>query len=127
MMLSGAPRQDTAKYNGDQKTPCMVCRFTRPVNSAHNRRADTPLRLFTSARHSRLRRILSEQVHMVVLAVEFAQLRAEVTAHLPHRILARSEHVRGQRAAPVLRHEDQMNVERGCHVPATPGSPRGLS
>jgi len=39
MMLRGAPRQDTAKYDGDQKWPCMICRFTRPVNSARNRRA----------------------------------------------------------------------------------------
>ena len=32
MMLSGAPPQDAAKEDGDQKCPCMMCRFTRPVN-----------------------------------------------------------------------------------------------
>jgi hypothetical protein len=42
MMLSGAPPQDAAKWDGDQKCPCMMCRFTRPVDSGRIRRADTP-------------------------------------------------------------------------------------
>ena len=49
MMLSGAPPQDAAKYDGDQKCPCMMCRFTRPANSARSRLAETPLSEFTSA------------------------------------------------------------------------------
>jgi hypothetical protein len=125
-----AQRSAPAGYGEVQRGPEDAV-HGMPVHAAGEFRSQPPGRHAVEAvherRHSRLRRILSEQVHMVVLAVEFAQLRAEVTAHLPHRILARSEHVRVQHAAPVLRHEDQMNVERGCHVPATPGSPRGLS
>jgi hypothetical protein len=49
MMLSGAPPQDAAKQDGDQKCPRMLARFTRPVNSARSLRAETPLREFTSA------------------------------------------------------------------------------
>jgi hypothetical protein len=44
---SGAPPHDPAKYEGDQKWPCMIARLTRPVNSARRRREETPLRLFT--------------------------------------------------------------------------------
>ena len=97
----------------------MMCRFTRPVNSDRSRRADTPLRLFTRAEHGDLWRVPDEQVHVVVFAVELPQLRAEVAADLPHRVLAGPEHVRIEDTAPVFRHEDQMNVERGNHVPAT--------
>lgn len=36
MMLSGVPPQDAAKYEGDQKSPCVLARFTRSApKSAH--------------------------------------------------------------------------------------------
>jgi hypothetical protein len=40
-MLSGAPRRDAAKEDGDQKCPCLMRRFTRPVASDRIRRAGT--------------------------------------------------------------------------------------
>jgi len=49
MMPGGAPPKDAAKEDGDQKCPCMMCRFTWPVNSDRIRRAGTRLRLFTRA------------------------------------------------------------------------------
>jgi hypothetical protein len=49
MVLGGAPPRDAAKEDGDQKCPCLMCRFTRAVASDRIRRAGTPLRLFTRA------------------------------------------------------------------------------
>jgi hypothetical protein len=49
MMPGGAPPQDAANEDGDQKCPGLICRFTRPVASDRIRRADTSLRLFTRA------------------------------------------------------------------------------
>jgi hypothetical protein len=54
-----AQRRAAAKQNGDQKCPCMMCRFTRPVKSDRSRRNDTPSRVFTSpatAVHVRVRK-----------------------------------------------------------------------
>ena len=56
---------------------------------------------------------------MIVFPVEFPQLGAEVGADLPYRILAAHQHLPVEYATPVLGHEDQVNVERGNHVPAT--------
>jgi hypothetical protein len=38
MMLGGAPPQDAADRDGDRRYPCMMCRFTRPVNFDRSRR-----------------------------------------------------------------------------------------
>jgi hypothetical protein len=43
-MLIGAPPQDAAKYDGDQKCPFIRTRSTFPVYSDRSRRADAPLR-----------------------------------------------------------------------------------
>ena len=45
MIESEAPPQDAAKYDGDHRW----LRWVRTVNRCRNRRADTPLREFTSA------------------------------------------------------------------------------
>ena len=55
---------------------------------------------------------------MIVVAVELPQLRAEAAAHRPHRVLAGPGQVRAGDTAPVLGHENQVNMERGNHVPA---------
>jgi Helix-turn-helix domain len=57
-------------------------------------------------------------VRVVVFPIELAQFVAEVIADLAHGILAAPQHVRVEDAPPVLGHEDQMNAERGNHVPA---------
>jgi hypothetical protein len=49
MMLSGAPWQDAAKQDDDQGFLCMMCLFTRPVDSDRSRRAGAPFSGFTSA------------------------------------------------------------------------------
>ena len=49
MVLSGALAQDAARQDGEQKCPCLVCWFTRPVSCGRNCWAGTPLRLFTRA------------------------------------------------------------------------------
>ena len=48
MIDRGAPPHEAAKYEGDQKCPCMVARFTRPVKSCRSLLLDTPLSEFTS-------------------------------------------------------------------------------
>ena len=54
----------------------------------------------------------------MIVAVEFRQLRAEAAAHFPHRVLAEPEQVRAGDTAPVLGHENHVNMERGNHLPA---------
>ena len=85
----------------------MMCRFTRPVNSDRSRARRHALEAVHQRGDGHLRRVLDQQVHVIVFPVELAQLRAEVAADLPHRVLAAPEHVRVEDAAPVLRHEDQ--------------------
>jgi len=63
--------------------------------------------------------VIGKQVHVIVLAVEVPQLRAEARAGLPRRVLAALEHARAGHAAPVRRRKEQMDVERGNDVPAT--------
>ena len=77
-----------------------------------------PLEGVHQGRDGDLGRVIDQRVDMIVFAVELPQLRADVTADLPHRVLAAAEHARVEHAAPVLRHKDQMHVERGSHVPA---------
>jgi hypothetical protein len=69
-IASGAPPQEAAKYDGDLKCPCIEYLFTRPVNFARRRRADTPLSEFTRAEIAILGRVGHQQVHVVVLTVE---------------------------------------------------------
>jgi hypothetical protein len=52
----------------------MIARFTRPVNSARCPRADTPFSEVTSADTGDIRRVPGQEVHVVVLAVELAEL-----------------------------------------------------
>lgn len=48
---------------------------------------------------------------MVGLAVEFAQLGAEVAADLGGDLLAAAQELVGERSTPVLGREDQMRVQ----------------
>jgi hypothetical protein len=54
-----------------------------------------------------LRRVADEEVDVVGFAVELAEFRAEV----PHDLLAAGQGLSGERAAPVLRREDQVCME----------------
>jgi hypothetical protein len=58
-----------------------------------------------------LRRVVDEEAHVVGFAVELAEFRAEVRADVPHDLLAAGQDLPGERAAPVLRREDQVRVE----------------
>ena len=70
MMLSGEPPRDAAKEDGDRKWLCVICRFTRPVNSDRIGPAGTSWRLFTRAGKSGLGRVSGQQVRVIVLVVE---------------------------------------------------------
>src|SRR5690606_1388307 len=59
-------------------------------------------------------------MHVVVFPVELDKISLEVGAHVPHDLLAALKDLAGQRSAPALRHEDQMDVERGEIVSAAP-------
>jgi hypothetical protein len=88
-----------------------MCLFTWPVNSGRSRRAGTPLRLFTQA-DTQTFGVHDQQVHVIVLPVELAQLSAEGAADLPHGLFA-PEPVSVEHAVPVPGHEDQMGAVRG--------------
>lgn len=64
------------------------------------------------------RRIVHEEVDVVVLAVELAEFGAEVGAHICHDLLAAREDRIGECPTPVLRGEDQMCVQVADDAPA---------
>ncbi len=114
-MLSGASPREAAKEDGDRKCPCVICEFTWPVNCDRIRSAGPLFEVVRQGRDGDLGRVSGQRAHVMVLVVELPQLRAEVDAHLPHRVRARPEHVRIEQRAG---HEDQVHVERGNQVPA---------
>src|SRR5450755_4567374 len=67
-----------------------------------------------------LRRVLDQQVHVVVFPVALREHRAEVLADLPEDFGEVADHLPGENTTPVLCHEDQVNMQRRNNVPATP-------
>jgi hypothetical protein len=119
MMGSGAPPQDAAKYDGDQK--CSPRRYLRmwPGNSWRGLRAETPLREPAGeAGQGGLGRVADEEGHVAGFAVELAELGGEVCADVTRDPLAAGQDLPGERAAPVLSHEDQMSMEAAGNVPS---------
>ncbi len=70
--------------------------------------------------HGDLRRVVDKQMDVIVFAVELGEGGAEVFAHVGHDLPTAVQHRHVQHTTPVLRHEDQMHVERGNHMPSTP-------
>jgi putative transposase len=71
-------------------------------------------------RDGHLGRVLDQQVHVVVLAGALCEHRAEVLADFPEHLGQVPDHLSGEHTAPVLSHEDQVDVQRGDDMPATP-------
>lgn len=67
-------------------------------------------------RQGDLGRIVHEEMYVVVLAVELAQLGLEVDADLPHDLLTPVQHCLGEYSATVFGHENQVDVEVVDHV-----------
>jgi hypothetical protein len=90
MIASGAPPQDAAKYDGDQK--CSPRRYLRmwPGNSWRSLRAETLLREPTRRGQGNPRRVADEQVDVAGFAVELAEFGTEVGADVPDRDLRRT-------------------------------------
>ena len=71
-------------------------------------------------RDGHLRRVFDQQVDVVVFAVTLGEDRAEVAADLAEHVREVADHFPGQHAPPVFRHEDQVDMQRGNNVSATP-------
>lgn len=84
----GAPPHDPAKYDGDQKCPCILTRFDFARELLPQSPGGDALEAVDQPGDSNRRRVVHEKVHMVTLAVELRQFRAEVRAHVPHDLLA---------------------------------------
>src|SRR3989304_3135933 len=69
-------------------------------------------------RHRHLWRIVHQQVHMILLAVELHQLRLEVAANLGEDAAQVVENGFGEHATPIFCHKDQMDVHLEYAVPA---------
>jgi hypothetical protein len=65
-----------------------------------------------------LGRVADEGVHVAGFAVELAEPRAGVCADLPRDLLAAGQDLPGERAAPVLRCEDQVSTEVAGDAPS---------
>jgi putative transposase len=93
-----------------------------PVHGAGEFGAESPggyaFEAFYQGRHRGFRRGLDEQVHVVGLSAEFPQLGGEVCAYFRRDGLAGAEHRVVKYTAPVVSHEDQVDVERGDNVSA---------
>jgi hypothetical protein len=98
----------------------MDARFTRPVKSWRSLRAGDAFEGVHEGGHGDLRRVLDEQVHVVVLAGGLGQLGVEVGAHLARHFLAAGERRGVEDARPILGHEDHVHVDGRNHVPASP-------
>lgn len=57
------------------------------------------------------RRVVDEQVDVVVFAVELAEFRAEPRAYVAHDLPAPGEHLPVEDVPPVFRDEDKMDME----------------
>lgn len=125
MTGSGEPPQDAARRDGDQKCPFFVAWFTFALYCERIFRADTSLRLFTSAVAGTSAGV-HERVHVVYFPVELPQVGLEVAAGRPRHRLAVPQRVAVGHAAPVPRHEGQVSVQRGDYVPAPPAVAPGV-
>ena len=117
MMDSGAPSQETAKWDGDQGCPRMRARTQRPVNSCRTAWAVRSFRRCTSVEIAMVAWVGDEQVHVVGFAVELDQLDIEIGAHGAHGVLGEGEHLVGEHRAAILGHEHQMCLQRRHAVP----------
>jgi len=70
-------------------------------------------------RQGDLGREVHQQVNVVRLAVELAELALEAGAHVPHDLLQPLKVASGEHWVPVLRDEDQVRVEHEDTVPAS--------
>ena len=81
----------------------------------------TPFREFTSAETFTLGGYSIQQMHVVILAVALHEDRRRSRRRPSRRPPAEMPIILPrENATPVFRHEDQMHVERGNHMPATP-------
>src|SRR5690606_5660958 len=67
-------------------------------------------------RHRNLRRVLHQQVDVIVLAIHLDQACFEVGAHLGEHPTQEVEVLPCQHSTPILGHEDQVNMECGKTV-----------
>ena len=89
----------------------------RISNRWRRRRLETPLREFIR-REMATWVVFDQQVDVVVVSVASHEGGAEVGADLGEDVIEEVEMFRAQHAPPVLRHEDQMDVERRNHAAA---------
>ena len=96
MIDSGAPAQETAKWDGDRGGRAAGA-FT--ANGVGGAAAFESLHQGGAPQGGR---VCDEQVHVVGFAVELSQLRIELGADRAHEVLAEGEDLAGERRPPVF-------------------------
>lgn len=98
MIDMGAPPHDLTKYEGDQK--CCPRRYSADVRGEFLPQATggDAFETVDQCGPGQAGRVVHEQVHVVVLAIELAQLRAQAGAHVPQDLLAAALDLIGERA-----------------------------
>ena len=99
----------------------MMCRFTRPMNSGRSLRVGT-LEAVNERGDSDLRRVLCEQVNVARFAVELGNC-----APGSPQAFGAASRPQGTMSAPLPRHEDQVDTERGNYIHAHACSHPGMS
>ena len=117
MMLGGAPPRDAVRWGRDQRCPCMRCRVHPAGERCSQPPRRDPLEAVHRGRDGDRWRVSGQQVHVIVVASDLRQFRAEVAAYLPRRVRAGAGYVHIKDTAPVLRHEDRMRIVRRNDLP----------
>ena len=80
--------------------------------------AGNPLEAVHQYRNGHGRRIIQQQMHMVILPVELHQFRVEVLADGGEDAAQVGQHLAGEYTTSVLGHKDQMNMQVKNAMPA---------
>src|SRR5690606_39171153 len=122
VLPQGRQRRTTGRRGEVGRRPEMPV-HTVPVHPAGELVPEPPRRDTFEAVHQlgdgHLRWVVDKQADVIVFAVELDQFGAEVAAHVTHDLFASGQDLVGEDTAPVLSYENQVNVKRRYHAPAT--------
>ena len=104
------------KING--RPECPAPQFNAGAVLFADQTAGNPLEAVHQCRNGHGRRIIHQQMHMVILPVELHHLRAEILADGGEDAAQVGQHLAGKHTAAVFGHKDQVNMQVKNAMPA---------
>ncbi len=105
--VRGGPQRSTPQFLADAGVALFA-----------DQTAGNPLEAVHQCRDSYLRRVVHQQMHMVILPVELHQFRAEVLADGGEDASQIGQHLASEYATAVSGHKDQVNMQVKNTMPA---------